>query len=105
MKARLLGALALSLAFSQFAVSTASAEQTAHFRTVAPQTFSTSELQAYGLDANSASQVAGLQAQGYQVQLVTPDQARQMHGGEMSNRTWWIIGGIVVIAVIVAAAN
>lgn len=104
-KVGLVGALALSLAMSQFAVGAASAEQTAHFRTAAPQSFSTQDLQRYGLNSADASKVADLQAQGYHVQLVTPEQARQMTGGEMSNQTWWIIGGIVVIAIIVAAAN
>jgi len=105
MKLGFVGALALSLAMSQFAVTAASAEQTSHFRTAAPQAFSTSDLQRYGLNAADASKVADLQAQGYHVQLVTPDQARQMNGGEMSNQTWWIIGGVVLIAIIVAASN
>lgn len=109
MKVRLIGALALSLALSQFAITTASAEQAgaqaSHFRTVAAQTFSANDLQRYGLDAADAAKVADLQAQGYRVQLVTPEQAAQYHGGMMSQQTWWIIGGIVLLVVIVAAAN
>jgi hypothetical protein len=104
MKARFVTAIALSLALSQVAMSAAYAEPV-HFRTAAAQTFSQTDLQAYGLSSADAAQVAQLQTQGYHVQVVTPDQARAMHGGDMSARTWWIIGGIIVVIAIVAAAN
>ena len=104
MKARFISAIALSLALSQVAMAAAYAEPV-HFRTAAAQTFSQSDLQAYGLSATDAVQVAQLQAQGYHVQTITPDQARAMHGGDWGNHTWWIIGGIIVVVIIVAAAN
>ncbi|MEQ1617773.1 MAG: hypothetical protein ABL883_05465 [Terricaulis sp.] len=105
MKFRLATALALTLAFTSMATPIATAEQqAAQFRTVAPQAFSTAELQAYGLSANDAAQVAELQRQGYQVRVLSAEEAAQYSGG-MSNRTWWIIGAVVVIAVVVAASN
>jgi hypothetical protein len=100
----LVSAIALSLALGQVAVSTAYAEPV-HFRSAAAQTFSQSDLQAYGLSAKDAASVAQLQAQGYHVQTITPQQAAQMHGGDWGNHTWWIIGGIIVVVIIVAAAN
>lgn len=104
MKARFISAIALSLALSQVAMSAAYAEPV-HFRTAAAQIFSQTDLQAYGLSATDAAQVAQLQTQGYQVQTITPQQAAQMHGGDWGNHTWWIIGGIVVVVIIVAAAS
>lgn len=106
MKARLLTALALSLALSQFAVTTASAEQASHFRSAPAQTFSAADLQTYGLSRADAAHVASMQAQGYHVQVVSPEQAARMHGGNWGDhRTWWIVGGIIVVVAIVAASN
>jgi hypothetical protein len=102
MKLGLASAIALSLAFSQIAAPVAFAQQTAQFRTAAPTAFSTVDLQRYGLSAEDAAQVATLQQQGYQVRVLTPEEASQYKAG-MSNRTWWIIGAVVVIAAVVIA--
>lgn len=104
MKLHIASVLAISLAFSSFGASGALAQEAAQFRTVEPRSFSTEDLQRYGLNAEDAAQVRALQEQGYQVRVLTPEEASQYSGG-LSNRTWWIIGGIVVVAAIVAASN
>ena len=97
-------ATALALALSAVAVPAANAEQTAsQFRTVAPRTFSGQELQSYGLSTQDSAQIQALQAQGYQVQVIGADEANRS-AGEM-NTTWWIIGAVVVIAIIAVAAD
>lgn len=104
MKFRLATALALSLAFTQLAAPAAYAQQATQFRTVAPQSFSAEDLQRYGLSAEDAAQVHALQQQGYQVRVLSAEEAEQYRAG-LSNRTWWIIGGVVLVAAIVVAAS
>lgn len=97
-------AVALTMALTSVAVPAASAEQAAgQFRTVAPRAFSGQELQSYGLSAQDTAQIQALQAQGYQVQVIGADEANRSAG--MSNTAWWIIGAVVVIAVVVAVSN
>jgi hypothetical protein len=104
MKFRLATALALSLAFTSMTAPAALAQQqTSQFRTVEPQTFTADELQRYGLSAEDAAQVQAYQEQGYQVAVLTPDEAEQYTGG-LSTRTWLIIG-LVVVVIAVAAAD
>lgn len=107
MKSRLIGAIALSLALSQFAAAAAYAEpaQTAAFRTAAPTAFTAQDLRSYGLSAADAAQVQSLQNQGYQVVTMTPDEARQVTAGDWSPHTWLIVGLIVVIVVVAASAD
>jgi hypothetical protein len=101
---KLATAVALTLAISQLTAPAAYAEQTApQFRTVAPRAFSGQELQSYGLTAQDSAQIQALQAQGYQVQVIGADEANRPAG--MSNTTWWIIGAVVVIAIIAVAAD
>jgi hypothetical protein len=98
-------ALALSLVLTSFAAPAAFAEpQAAQFRTVEPRQFSAQELRSYGLSASDAAQVRALQEQGYEVRVLSSEEAQAYTGG-LSNRTWWIIGAVVVVAVIVAAAD
>lgn len=105
MKFRMATALALSLALSSFATPAAFAEQqAAQFRTVAPQSFSAEELRAYGLSSEDAAQVGALQAQGYEVRVLSPEEAQNYSGG-ISNRTWWIIGAVVVVVAIAVAVD
>lgn len=104
MKLRLVRALALSFALTSIAVPAAFAETPAQFRAAAPQAFSAEDLQRYGLSSDDAAQVRSLQQQGYQVRVLTPEEAQQYTGG-ISNRTWWIIGGVVLIAAIVVAVD
>lgn len=104
MKLRIATALALSLAFTSMAAPAALAEQTTAFRTVEAQAFTAAELQQYGLGADDAAQVAALQEQGYQVQVMTPEEADQVQAG-LSTRTWLIIGLVVVVVAVAATAD
>jgi hypothetical protein len=105
MKSRLVGAIALSLALSQIAVAPAFAQEAAPaYRTAAPQSFTTDDLQRYGLSASDASQVAGLQDQGYDVVVLSPEEAQRYQAG-LTNNQWLIIGGLVIVVAIVLAAD
>ena len=103
MKARLINAVALSLALSSIAVPMASAKEAA-FRTAAPQTFTAAELQSYGLDRSTAQRAVDLQAQGYQIKTLTPEEAAQYQAGITDNQWIWlgILAGVIIIAVAVA---
>jgi hypothetical protein len=106
MKLRALAsALALSLAFTQVAAPAAYATEASQFRSVEAQTFSQDELQRYGLSASDAAQVGALQDQGYQVQVVTADEAAAMTGGQFSQNQWLVIGIIVLVIVVAVAAD
>ncbi|MFZ2031490.1 MAG: hypothetical protein WAU68_14350 [Vitreimonas sp.] len=96
-------ALAASLALSQVAISTASAET--HFRSAPAQTFSQADLQRYGLSSEQAARGAELQRQGYHVQVMTQEEAQRVYGGQMSMNTWIIIGVVAVVIIAVAASN
>jgi hypothetical protein len=109
MKLRLASAVALTFAFSQVAIMPALAETTAqsasHFRSVERQSFSQTDLQRFGLSANDAAQVDAYQQAGYDVQVVSPEEARQMTGGQFSNSQWIVIGLIVLVVVVAVAAD
>lgn len=100
----LASAIALSLAFATMTAPVAYAGQPAAFRTAAPQAFTTDELQRYGLSAADAGQVADLQAQGYQVQVMTAEEASQITGGQFTN-TQWLVIGLIVVLVVIAVSN
>lgn len=101
MRIRYIGALALTLAFSQVGVSAAYAEPgaaSAQFRTVEPQSFSADELQAYGLTADEAARGEALQEQGYRILALTPEEAAAYRAGDYSQTTWILIGvGVLVL--------
>ena len=107
MKARLIGALAIALAFGQVTASAAFADQAtqaSQFRSVAPQRFSAQDLQAYGLDAAAAQRAVDLQAHGYRVKVLTPAEAQKYQAGITDNQ-WLLLGilaGVIVIAVAVS---
>ncbi len=104
MKIRIIGALALGLALSQFGVSAAYAEPAAaHFRTVQPQTFTAEDLQRYGLDAEAAARGEALQQQGYRILALTPEEAEAYRAGQYSQTTWILIGVAVLVILAVAA--
>jgi hypothetical protein len=97
-------AFALSLAFTQAAAPAAFAQEPAtQFRAVEAQTFSVDELQRYGLSSTDAAQVHAYQEAGYQVQVMTPEEAQQYHAGQFT-QTQWIVIGLIVIVVLVAVA-
>ena len=104
MKSRLIGAIAVAFALGQLATP-AFAETPAHFRSAAPQTFSQTDLQRYGLSSADAAKVGELQAQGYRVQVMTPAEAAQVRGGAWVDNTWLIVGAVVVVVIIIAASN
>ncbi len=101
-KSRLAGAVALGFALAQLAALPANAEQT--FRTAAPQTFSAQELQAYGLDRAATDRAVALQDQGYQIRVLSEEEAANYQAGITDNQ-WLLLGilaGVIVIAVAVA---
>jgi hypothetical protein len=93
---RLATALAFAFAFSTVAPS-AFAEQA--FRTTEAQTFSQQELQQYGLSATDAAQVAAYQEQGYNVVVMSEEEAQQYQAG-ITNTQWLLIGLLVVVVVV-----
>ena len=102
MKPHVAGALALGLAFAQFAAMPAYATQPAHFRSVAPQQFSAEELQRYGLDAAASERAADLQRQGYQIMVLTPEEAQKYTAGITDNQ--WLLIGILAAVIVIAVA-
>ncbi|MGE0596263.1 MAG: hypothetical protein AB7P07_07855 [Hyphomonadaceae bacterium] len=98
-------ALALSLAVSSVAAPAAFASEQTQFRSVEAQTFSTADLQRYGLSADDATQVAAYQDQGYQVQVITQEEAEQQYAGQFSDSQWLVIGLIVVVVVVAVAVG
>ena len=97
-------ALALSLVMAQVAAPVALAEAPASpFRSAQPQTFSADDLQRYGLTSEEAATVQSYQEQGYQVQLLTPEEAEAYNAG-LSNTNILAIIGLVVLVVVVASA-
>lgn len=101
MKNRLPAAIALSFALSQIAVPLAMAEtQASQFRSVEAQTFSDSDLAKYGLTDAETAQVRAYEAQGYQVQLLTPEEAEAYNAGLTNNNILAIIGLVAIVVVI-----
>lgn len=106
MKSHLASAVALGLAFAQFAAVPAAFAETSvtQFRSAAPQTFSSEELQRYGLDRVASERAVALQNQGYEVRVLTPEEAQAYQAG-ISDNQWLLLGilaGVIVIAVAVA---
>ncbi len=102
MKIRLATAVALSLAFTSMAAPAALAQEPTQFRSAEARSFSTDELQRYGLSAQDAATVADYQAAGYTVQTITAEEAAQMNAGQFSNSQWLVIGLIVLVVVVAA---
>lgn len=103
MKAHLAGLAALSLVLAQAAAAPAYAEQAAaSFRTAAPQSFSSQDLQRYGLDAQAAQRAEALQREGYQVMVLTPEEAQRYQAGITDNQ--WLLLGILAGVIIIAVA-
>jgi hypothetical protein len=96
---RTITALALGLAFTSFTPLAMAQQQTEQFRAVEPQTFTTAELQQYGLSAGDAAQVAAYQDQGYEVVVMSPEEAQQYQAG-ITNTQWLLIGLLVVVVVV-----
>lgn len=103
MKTRLPAAIALGFALTQVAVPFAFAETPAsQFRSVEAQSFNADEMARYGLSEAEAAQVRTYQEQGYEIQLLTPEEAEAYNAGLTNNNVLAIIG-LVAIVVVVAS--
>ena len=99
----LVSAIALSFALATVATPAAYAQDAAaSFRTAAPQSFSSAELQQYGLDAASTQRAMDLQAQGYEIRVLTPEEAAQYQAGITDNQ--WLMIGILAAVIVIAVA-
>jgi Flp pilus assembly protein TadB len=109
MKTRIATAVALGFALTQLAAMPAYAEQSAQaaqtqFRTAAPQQFSAQDLQQYGLDKSATQRAMDLQKDGYQIRVLSGEEAQKYQAGITDNQ-WLLLGilaGVIVIAVAVA---
>jgi hypothetical protein len=101
MKSRLAAVLAVSFALTSIA---APAFAETQFRTAAPQSFSAQELQQYGLDSNATERAMDLQRQGYEIRVLSPEEAQQYQAGVTDNQWIWlgILAGVIIIAVAVS---
>lgn len=104
MKSMLAGAVVAAFAFAQVAVVPAYAEESvAQFRTAAPQSFSSQDLRQYGLDARTTDRAMALQDQGYEIKVLSQEEAAKYQAGITDNQ-WLLLGilaGVIVIAVAV----
>jgi hypothetical protein len=99
---RLATALAFCLAFTSMAPM-AVAQEPVQFRSAEAQAFTTEELRQYGLSAEDAAQVAAYQDQGYNVVVMTPEEAAQYQAGITG--TQWLLIGLLVIVIAVAVSD
>jgi hypothetical protein len=104
MKLGLASATALCFALTQVAVAPAMAEAPSAFRTAPAQSFTQSDLERFGLSASDAAQVHAYQQAGYQVQVLSADEAQSYRAGQYTHDTMWIVIGAIVLVVLVAAA-
>lgn len=104
MKLRVPTAIVASLALTQLAVPVTSFAQEAPspFRSVEAQTFSANDLQRYGLSDDEIATVQSYQDQGYQVQVMSPEEAAEYTAG-MSTNNFLAIVGLVAIVIVVAS--
>ena len=95
--------LAVALAMSA-ALITAPAFAETQYRTAAPQTFTSEELQSYGLDQDATDRAVALQQQGYEIRVLSEEEAAQYQAGVTDNQWIWlgILAGVIIIAVAVA---
>ena len=103
MKLRVPAAIAASLALSMAAPAAAFAQEApSPFRSVEAQSFSAADLQRYGLTDEQIAAVESYQQQGYEVQVMTPEEAAEYTGGMTTNNLLAIVG-LVAIVVVVAS--
>jgi len=99
MKSRFLSALAAAVALT-VAVPAYAETPTAQteFRQAAPQSFTTEDLQRYGLSSEEAARGVALQEQGYTIVALTPEEAEAYRAGAISQTEWILIGiGVLII--------
>ena len=103
MKLRVPTAIAASLALSLAAPVAAFAQEApSPFRSVEAQTFTANDLQRYGLSDEQIATVESYQQQGYEVQVMTAEEAAEYTGG-MSTNNFLAIVGLVAIVIVVAS--
>lgn len=93
-------AIAASAVLSQFAVAAYAdpPQAPAQFRAAEPQTFTTEDLERYGLSSEEAARGVALQQQGYQIVALTPEEAEAYQAGAISQTEWILIGiGVLII--------
>jgi Flp pilus assembly protein TadB len=93
---RFAAALAMSAALI-----TAPAFAETQFRAPEAQSFTTEELQSYGLDQAQTERAVALQEQGYEIRVLSEEEAAQYQAGITDNQ-WLLLGilaGVIVIAV------
>jgi len=105
MKTRLAASVAAAFVLSQVAiVPFAYAEEAAApFRSAAQQHFTADELQQYGLSGEAADRAEALQNEGYEIRVLSQEEADQYTAG-ISDNQWLLLGilaGVIVIAVAV----
>lgn len=96
-------ATALAVSFALTSIAAPAMAQT-EFRTAEPQTFSTQELQQYGLDAAATERAIDLQNQGYEIRVLSEEEAANYQAGITDSQWIWlgILAGVIIIAVAVA---
>lgn len=94
---RFAAALAMSAALI-----TAPAFAETQFRAPEAQTFSSQELQSYGLDAAASDRAVALQEQGYEIRVLSEEEAAQYQAGITDNQ--WLLLGILAGVIIIAVA-
>ncbi|MGQ0534308.1 MAG: hypothetical protein ACT4OF_16690 [Caulobacteraceae bacterium] len=102
MKSRIAGAVALAFALAQLTAAPAYAEQAAQFRAAAPQVFTAQDLQSYGLSAEASERATVLQDQGYEIRVLSREEAEQYQAGITDNQ--WLLIGILAAVVVIAVA-
>jgi hypothetical protein len=103
MKFRSICALAAVLAMSQFDMPAyaQTPEAPVQFRAAEPQTFTAEELQNYGLSEEETARAVALQAEGYRILALTPEEAAAYEAGAISQTEWILIGiGVLIILAI-----
>lgn len=102
MKLRVPAAIAASLALSLAAPVAFAQEAPSPFRSVEAQSFSANDLQRYGLSDEQIATVESYQQQGYEVQVMSAEEAAEYTGGMTTNNLLAIVG-LVAIVVVVAS--
>lgn len=74
------------------------AQRPAPFRTVEAQTFTAAELETLGLTQDQAAKGVDLQARGYRLVALTPEEAKAYTAGNITQTEWILIGiGVLII--------
>jgi hypothetical protein len=101
MRVRSICAIAAALTMGLAAVPAYADEPATEFRSAAPQTFTADDMQLYGLSEREAARAMELQAQGYQIVVLTPEEAQAYTAG--ITQTEWILIGIGVLIILAIA--